>query len=170
MTIKILFWIPAAIFVFAVVGALLNKGLARSAAKGNVIPLWKISCFLNSIFKWAIIWLTLDSVLLLLWLAEIFNNNLATTLIGGFVVGPLAGYIVLKGGSIIDDYWIAIAQSLGDCDCLNSNQASVFNHERPVIEGGKRRDRPIALNKVLFPQDAVTEIQNYPGGSGENNL
>lgn len=170
MVINILLWIPIAIFILAGAGALLNIRLAQNAAKGKNIPLWKVSCFLTSIIKWAIIWLILDFVLLLLWLAEVFNNNLSTTLLSGFVVGPLAGYIVMKGGKIIDDYWGAIAQSLSDCDCLNSNQASIFNHERPVIESGKRRDRPIALNKVLFPEDAVTEIQNFPSESGDENL
>lgn len=168
MVINFLLWIPIAIFLLAGAGTLLNKRLARNAAKGNKIPLWKASCFLTSIFKWAIIWLILDFVLLLLWLAEIFSNNLATTLIGVFLAGPLAGYFVVKGGGVIDDYWKAVAESLGGCDCLNSRQSSIFNHERSVIESGKNRDRPIALTKVLFPADAVTEFQNYPSGSGDD--
>jgi len=140
-----------------------NQRLTECAVNGKFLLLWKTSCALSSMLIWVIILIVLDFVVIAMWAAKIWDDDFALALITTFLASPLVAIAVNKLPNINYSYWNKIAESLENCALIqndNQKKSNLVQEKSILTSHPNKKDREIALNKILNPDDYKIETMN----------
>ncbi|MCD6360970.1 MAG: hypothetical protein J7M38_08895 [Armatimonadetes bacterium] len=160
--VSLLFYGPFAVAAVAGLGAACSILLVKKAISGRWVNIWKLSCALHSLWIWAILWLFLDMVVLLLCAADLLGESFAAAVISAFLAGPVATAIFTKGTQFVHSYWKTVSGSLDKVLVNDTPQREAYNFEKSILKSGTSVQRRIALQKILQPKKSDTKLMNYP--------